>query len=292
MIFKGSGTAIVTPFNDDMSVNYEAFDKLVDFQVENSTDALIVCGTTGESATLSDEEQFNLIKRAVERVNKRIPIIGGAGSNNTHHAVELAINAEKAGADALLLVTPYYNKTSQSGLIAHFTAIANAVNLPIIIYNVPSRTGCNIMPKTALALADVPNIVAIKEACGNLSQVAELAHLVRGKMDIYSGNDDQILPVLSLGGVGVISVLSNVAPQNTHDMVAAFLDGDMATATKLQLDAIPLVTQLFGDVSPIPVKSALKMMGFGVGGCRLPLVPSDVATTEKLQYAMKEYGLI
>lgn len=291
-IFTGAGVALVTPMNADGSVNFEKMKELIEFQIANDTDALIICGTTGEATTISDEDQIECVRFAKEVAAGRVPVIAGAGSNDTAHCIELAVACEKAGADGVLLVTPYYNKATQKGLILHYTAIANAINIPIILYNVPGRTGCNLAPKTVAELAKVENIVAVKEASGNLSQVAEIAALVGPDFDIYSGNDDQILPVLSLGGKGVISVLSNVAPKETHDMVAKFLDGDVQGAIKLQLDAIELISALFCEVNPIPVKTALNLMGYEVGACKLPLCDMEPKNLETLKTAMKNYGLI
>lgn len=291
-IFTGAGVALVTPMNADGSVNFEKMRELIEFQLANDTDALIICGTTGEASTMSDEVQIECIRFAKEVAAGRAPIIAGAGSNDTAHCIELAQGCEKAGADAVLLVTPYYNKATQKGLILHYTAVANSINIPIILYNVPGRTGCNIAPKTVAELAKVKNIVAVKEASGNLSQVAEIAALVGPDFDIYSGNDDQILPVLSLGGKGVISVLSNVAPKQTHDMVMNFLNGDVKAATKLQLDAIELISALFCEVNPIPVKAALNLMGYEVGACKAPLCDMEPKNLETLRTAMKNYGLI
>lgn len=291
-IFKGSGVAIVTPFNQDGSINFEAYEGLVEFQIENGTDAIIVCGTTGESATLSTEEQISLVKFTVEKVNKRVPVIAGAGSNNTSHAVELAKGAYEVGADALLAVTPYYNKATQKGLILHFTAIAESTPLPVILYSVASRTATNIEPQTCVELAKVPNIVAIKEASSNISQIAEIASLVGDKMDIYSGNDDQIVPILSLGGIGVISVLANIAPRDTHDIVAKYFEGDLKGSLKLQLDAMELIKALFCEVNPIPVKEALNIMGLNGGAYRSPMCPMEDKNRERLIRTMKDYGLI
>lgn len=291
-IFTGAGVALVTPMNADDSVNFEKMRELIEFQLANDTDALIICGTTGEASTMSDEVQIECIRFAKEVAAGRAPIIAGAGSNDTAHCIELAQGCEKAGADAVLLVTPYYNKATQKGLILHYTAVAESINIPIILYNVPGRTGCNIAPKTVAELAKVKNIVAVKEASGNLSQVAEIAALVGPDFDIYSGNDDQILPVLSLGGKGVISVLSNVAPKQTHDMVMNFLNGDVKAATKLQLDAIELISALFCEVNPIPVKAALNLMGYEVGACKAPLCDMEPKNLETLRTAMKNYGLI
>ncbi|MBR6652109.1 MAG: 4-hydroxy-tetrahydrodipicolinate synthase [Anaerotignum sp.] len=291
-IFTGAGVALVTPMNADGSVNFEKMKELIEFQIANDTDALIICGTTGEATTISDEDQIECVRFAKEVAAGRVPVIAGAGSNDTAHCIELAVACEKAGADAVLLVTPYYNKATQKGLILHYTAIANAINIPIILYNVPGRTGCNLAPKTVAELAKVPNIVAVKEASGNLSQVAEIAALVGPDFDIYSGNDDQILPVLSLGGKGVISVLSNVAPKQTHDMVVKFFEGDIKGSIKLQLDAIELISALFCEVNPIPVKTALNLMGYEVGACKLPLCEMEPKNLETLKTAMKNYGLI
>lgn len=291
-IFTGAGVALVTPMNADGSVNFEKMKELIEFQIANNTDALIICGTTGEATTISDEDQIECVRFAKEVAAGRVPVIAGAGSNDTAHCIELAQACEKAGADGVLLVTPYYNKATQKGLILHYTAIANSINIPIILYNVPGRTGCNLAPKTVAELAKVKNIVAVKEASGNLSQVAEIAALCGPDFDIYSGNDDQILPVLSLGGKGVISVLSNVAPKETHDMVAKFLDGDVQGAIKLQLGAIELISALFCEVNPIPVKTALNLMGYEVGACKLPLCDMEPKNLETLKTAMKNYGLI
>lgn len=291
-IFTGAGVALVTPMNADGSVNFEKMKELIEFQIANNTDALIICGTTGEATTISDEDQIECVRFAKEVAAGRVPVIAGAGSNDTAHCIELAQACEKAGADGVLLVTPYYNKATQKGLVLHYTAIANSIHIPIILYNVPGRTGCNLTPKTVAELAKVENIVAVKEASGNLSQVAEIAALVGPDFDIYSGNDDQILPVLSLGGKGVISVLSNVAPKETHDMVAKFMEGDVQGAIKLQLDAIELISALFCEVNPIPVKTALNLMGYEVGACKLPLCDMEPKNLETLKTAMKNYGLI
>ncbi|WP_458406753.1 4-hydroxy-tetrahydrodipicolinate synthase [Anaerotignum sp.] len=291
-IFTGAGVALVTPMNADGSVNFEKMKELIEFQIANDTDALIICGTTGEATTISDEDQIECVRFAKEVAAGRVPVIAGAGSNDTAHCIELAQACEKAGADGVLLVTPYYNKATQKGLILHYTAVAESINIPIILYNVPGRTGCNIAPKTVAELAKVKNIVAVKEASGNLSQVAEIAALVGPDFDIYSGNDDQILPVLSLGGKGVISVLSNVAPKQTHDMVMNYLNGDTAAATKLQLEAIELIGALFCEVNPIPVKTALNLMGYEVGACKLPLCEMEPKNLETLKTALTNYGLL
>ena len=291
-IFTGAAVAIVTPFNEDTTVNYEKLDKLIEYQIENGTDAIVICGTTGEASTLSHEEHLDVIKHCVKTVNKRVPVIAGTGSNSTDTAIYLSKEAEAAGADALLLVTPYYNKATQGGLYVHFKDTADAVNIPCILYNVPSRTGCNILPETAVKLAhDVKNIVAIKEATGNISQIAKLIQLADGCIDVYSGNDDQIVPIMSLGGLGVISVLSNVAPKQTHDMCQACLDGDFKKAAKMQLEALPLIDSLFSEVNPIPVKKALNLMGFEAGPLRKPLTEMEEAHALILEENMKEYGI-
>lgn len=270
ILFKGCGTAIATPF-DENGVNLKEFKKLVENQIQNKVDAIIVCGTTGEASTMTTEEKISTIKCAVETANGRIPIIAGTGGNNTKQVIEYSKQVESLGVDGLLIVTPYYNKCTQNGLIEHYNEIANNVSLPIIIYSVPSRTGVNIEPKTCLELSKIENIVAIKEASGNLSQVAEIAHLCGDNLHIYSGNDDQILPLLSIGGIGVISVLSNVLPEYTHNMVQNFFDGNINIATKMQLDSIPLIKALFSEVNPIPVKAALNILGYNFGIPRLPL---------------------
>lgn len=289
-IFTGAATAIITPLTPD-GIDYEAFGKLIDWQIESGIDALVVCGTTGEASTLIDEEHIDAIAFAVKRANHRVPIIAGTGSNDTAHAIKLATLAEKAGADALLVVTPYYNKTSQRGLIRYYTEIANSVSIPMILYNVPSRTGVNIEPSTYAALADIENIVGIKEANGNLSKIVETMTLVNGKLDLYSGNDDQIVPLLSLGGVGVISVLSNLLPQKTHDMVARFLEGDVKASAALQFELHELIGALFSDVNPIPVKAAMAKMGFCENYLRAPLVEMEEKAAEKLYDAMRAQGI-
>lgn len=291
-IFTGAGVALVTPLHPDGSVNFAKMKELIEFQLSHGTDALIICGTTGEASTMSDEVQVECIRFAKEAAAGRVPVIAGAGSNDTAHCIELAQACEKAGADAVLLVTPYYNKATQKGLILHYTAIAESISIPIILYNVPGRTGCNLAPKTVYELSKVKNIVAVKEASGNLSQVAEIAALCGPDFDIYSGNDDQILPILSLGGKGVISVLSNIAPQETHDMVVKFLNGDLKGAIELQLGAIELISALFCEVNPIPVKAALNLMGYEVGSCKLPLCDMEAKNLETLHTAMQNYGLI
>ncbi|MDD3395078.1 MAG: 4-hydroxy-tetrahydrodipicolinate synthase [Clostridia bacterium] len=291
-IFTGAGVALVTPTFPDGTVNFEKMKELIEFQLANDTDALIICGTTGEASTLSDEVQIECVRFAVEVVNGRVPVIAGAGSNDTAHCIDLAKGCENVGADAVLLVTPYYNKATQKGLILHYTAVAESLSIPIILYNVPGRTGCNIAPKTVLELSKVKNIVALKEASGNLSQVAEIAALIPPDFDLYSGNDDQILPILSLGGKGVISVLSNIAPKQTHDMVVKFFEGDLKGSINLQLGAIELISALFCEVNPIPVKTALDLMGYAVGPCRMPLCAMEDKNLETLKNAMKNYGLI
>ncbi len=291
-IFKGAGVAIVTPMFEDGSVNYDKLKEILEEQIASETDAIIICGTTGESATMSEKEHSEVIKFAVDTVAKRIPVIVGTGSNCTQTAIELSKQAEEDGADALLLVTPYYNKATQNGLIAHYKAIAESVSLPIILYNVPSRTGCNILPETAAYLGkNVENIVAIKEASGNISQVAKLKALAGDSLDIYSGNDDQVIPLLSLGGIGVISVLSNVAPKFTHDMVMKYLEGDHETALNMQLEALPLIDALFCEVNPIPVKAAMNLMGKEVGPLRAPLTVMEDAHQQKLAQVMKDFGI-
>lgn len=294
-IFTGAGVAIVTPMHEDGRVNFEKLGELIEYQIAHKTDCIIICGTTGESSTLSHEEHLECIKFAIDKVNKRIPVVAGTGSNSTETAIYLSTEAEKFGADGLLLVSPYYNKATQNGLVKHFTTIASAVNIPAILYNVPSRTGCNILPETAIAIAkQAKNVVAIKEASGNISQVAKLASLIQKEnldFDIYSGNDDQIVPILSLGGKGVISVLSNVAPENTHDIVASYMAGDVKKSCQLQLEAMDLVNALFCEVNPIPVKAALNMMGFEAGSLRLPLTEMEEKNKERLRAAMISYGI-
>lgn len=291
-IFTGAGVAIVTPFNADGSVNYDALGNLIEFQIENETDAIIICGTTGEASTLTDDEQIDVIKFTVDKVNKRVPVVAGAGSNDTAHGINLCKRCEQVGADGLLMVTPYYNKTTQKGLIKYYTDIAASVDLPVIMYSVAGRTGLNIAPKTVEELSKIENIVAVKEASGNLSQVADIASRCGDRLDIYSGNDDQVLPVLSLGGKGVISVLSNVAPKYTHDMVMSYINGDTQKATKMQLDCIDLIHSLFSEVNPIPVKEALNMMGLNAGGYRAPLVEMESENKARLEASMKAFGLI
>ena len=292
-IFKGAGVAIVTPMKANGEVNYEKFAQLVEFQIDNGTDAIIVCGTTGEASTLTHEEHLDVIKYCVEVVAGRVPVVAGTGSNCTETAIYLSKEAEKHGADGLLLVSPYYNKATQNGLYRHFKAIADSVKIPVILYNVPSRTGCNILPQTVVRLCrDVENIVAVKEASGNISQIAHLAAIADGCVDIYSGNDDQIVPILSLGGLGVISVLSNVAPRQTHEICQKFFDGDVAESRRMQLEALELCDALFSEVNPIPVKKALNLMGMEAGPLRMPLTEMEDDNADKLEKAMKVYGII
>ena len=292
-LFKGAGVAIVTPFHPDGTVNYEKFAELLDYQIDNGTDAIIVCGTTGESSTLTHEEHLDVISYCVKQVNGRVPVIGGTGSNCTETAVYLSQEAENAGVDGLLLVSPYYNKATQKGLYQHYKTISDAVSRTIILYNVPSRTGTNIMPATVVKLCrEVENIVGVKEASGNISQVARLMSLADGCVDLYSGNDDQIVPLLAMGGLGVISVLSNIAPRQTHDMCAKFFEGDLEGSRKLQLDAIPLVDALFCEVNPIPVKAALRLQGRDGGRLRMPLCDMEPEHAEMLRRAMEEFGVL
>lgn len=291
-VFTGAAVAIITPMYPDGSVNYEELAKLVEFQIANGTDAIVACGTTGESSTLGDEEHVQVIKAVVDQVNGRVPVIAGAGSNDTAYAVWLSREASDLGADALLHVTPYYNKTSQSGLIRHFNTIADATDLPVILYNVPSRTGVNILPETYRELAKHPNIVAAKEANGNISSVAQTVALCGDDLAIYSGNDDQIVPILSLGGKGVISVLSNVAPAQTHEICQLFFDGKVSESAALQLKLLPLINTLFCDVNPIPVKEAMNMLGYAAGSCRLPLDRLSEAGRSRLAAELKAAGLL
>lgn len=292
-IFTGAGVAIVTPMHQDGKVNYEKLGELLEEQIAGGTDAIIICGTTGESATLDHEEHLAVIRYAIDKVAKRIPVVAGTGSNCTETAIYLSQEAEKYGADALLLVTPYYNKATQKGLKLHYTKVANSVKLPIILYNVPSRTGCNLLPETVADLVNtVDNIVGIKEASGNLSQVAKLMSLVGDKIELYSGNDDQIVPILSLGGKGVISVLSNVVPRQTHEIVASYLAGDVEKSRRMQLEAIELIGALFCEVNPIPVKAALNLMGKDVGPLRGPLCEMEEKNVERLRKAMVSYGIL
>lgn len=292
-VFQGAGVAIVTPFKENNEVNYEKLGELIEFQIKEGTDSIIICGTTGEASTLTHEEHLECIRFAVDKVKHRVPVVAGTGSNCTDTAIYLSKEAERYGADALLLVTPYYNKATQKGLIAHFTAIANAVTLPIILYNVPSRTGCNLLPQTVATLVkNVDNIVGIKEASGNIAQVAEIMQLCGSNIDLYSGCDEMVVPVLSLGGVGVISVLSNILPKETHEMVVKYLDGDVKGSCAMQLQYLPLINALFCEVNPIPVKKALNLMGFQVGPLRMPLTEMEPANTERLANALKSVGLV
>lgn len=292
-IFKGAGVAMITPFHEDKSVNYEELGRMLEAQVQGHTDAIIVCGTTGEPVTMSMEERTEVIRFTVEKIAHRIPVIAGTGANCTQTAVELSVKAQELGVDGLLVVTPFYNKATQEGLIEHYKMIAQSVDLPIIMYNVPSRTGCNILPETAARLADeVENIVGIKEASGDISQIAKLAACVKGKLDIYSGNDDQVIPILSLGGIGVISVLSNVVPQDAHDMVIEYLNGNTKKALELQLKYLDLIHALFCEVNPIPVKWAANQMGYQAGGLRLPLTELSAAHQELLEREMRKVGVL
>lgn len=292
-IFKGAGVAIVTPMKANGEVNYEQFRDLVEFQIAGGTDSIIVCGTTGEASTLTHEEHLDVIKYCVEVVAGRVPVIAGTGSNCTQTAIYLSQEAEKYGVDGLLLVSPYYNKATQNGLYAHFKAVADSVKIPVILYNVPGRTGCNILPETVVRLCnDVENIVGVKEASGNISQIAQLAALADGKVDIYSGNDDQIVPILSLGGVGVISVLSNVAPRQTHEICEKYFNGDVAGSCKMQLEAIELCGALFCEVNPIPVKKAMELMGKCDGTLRMPLTEMEEKNVVRLKKAMEQYGIL
>lgn len=291
-IFTGAGVALVTPFHEDGSVNFDKLDELIDYHCENGTDSLIICGTTGESSTLSEEEHMECIKFAVERTKKRLPVIAGTGSNATYTTIDMSKEAVEYGVDGLLIVTPYYNKATQKGLAAHYKAVAEEAKAPIIMYSVASRTGLNIAPETAAELIrDVDNIVGIKEASGNIAQVAKIMYLTDGKADLYSGNDDQIVPLLSLGGKGVISVLSNVAPKETHGICAKFFAGDVKGACELQLKAIPLIEQLFCEVNPIPVKKAVNLMGMECGGLRMPLTEISPEHEKSLAQAMKDFGI-
>ena len=291
-IFTGAAVALVTPMKSNGEVNYEKLDELIEFQIAGKTDAIVACGTTGEASTLSHEEHLNVIRHTVKKVAGRVPVIAGTGSNSTETAIYLSTEAEKAGADALLLVTPYYNKATQKGLIEHFVKTAEAVKIPVILYNVPSRTGCNIQPATVKEInRRAANVVAIKEASGDISQVAMLASIMDDDFAIYSGNDDQIVPLLSLGGLGVISVLSNIAPKETHDIVATYLDGDVKKSAKLQLEAIDVIKSLFCEVNPIPVKTALNLMGMNAGPLRLPLTEMEESNVSRLKKSLVDYGI-
>lgn len=291
-LFTGAGIAIITPFNEDGSINYERLGEMIDYQIENGTDAIIICGTTGEASTMSDEEHLECIRFAVKKAAKRVPVIAGTGSNDTAYAIKLSKEAEEIGADGLLLVTPYYNKTTQRGLIAHFTAIADAVNIPIILYNIPGRTGMSIEISTAKVLAKHKNIVAVKEASGNIGYTAKLIAACGDDLDVYSGNDDMIVPIMSLGGKGVISVLSHVLPKETHLMAQYCLENNFAEASKLQIKYLGLINNLFVEVNPIPVKEAMNLIGVNVGGCRMPLYPMSDENREKLKASLAKHGLI
>ena len=291
-IFTGAGVAIVTPMNADGSINFNALGENIEYQIANGTDAIIICGTTGESSTMTDEEHVECIRYCIEKVNKRVPVIAGTGSNDTKYAIDLSKQAEALGADALLVVTPYYNKTSQRGLIAHFTAIADSVNVPIILYNVPSRTGVNIALDTYVTLSKHKNIVAVKEASGNISAIAKIIEKCGNDLDVYSGNDDQIVPIMALGGKGVISVLSNVAPKETHEIAQYCLDNNIAKAAEMQIKYLDLANNLFIDVNPIPVKEAMNIMGMNAGECRLPLVKMEQSKIDTLKASLKNAGLI
>lgn len=292
LVFEGSAIAIITPFTEDKSrVDYKKFEELINYQIENGTDAIVVCGTTGEGSTLSNDEHIEAVKFCVDVVNKRVPVIAGTGSNDTAYGIHLSNECEKAGVDALLMVTPYYNKTSQRGLIAHYTKTADNVSAPIILYNVPSRTGVNILPETYAELCQHERIVAAKEATGNISQIGKTAALCGDKLTIYSGNDDEIVPILSLGGKGVISVMAHVIPKETHDIVAKYLAGDVKGAAKLQLEYMDLAGAMFCDVNPIPVKEAMKIFGMDMGDCRLPLLEMEDSKKAFLRSVMAKHGL-
>ena len=292
-IFEGAGVALITPFKENGEVNFEKLEELVEEQIAGGTDAIIACGTTGESSTMTHEEDDEVIRFICNKVNHRIPVIAGTGSNCTREAVSKSIAAEKAGADGLLVVTPYYNKATQKGLIQHFTTIANAVSIPVILYHIPGRTGVTMKPETIVTLCkEVPNIVGVKEASGDFSAIAEIMHLSGGEIDVYSGNDDQIVPLLAMGGKGVISVLSNVAPRQTHEICASFFRGYVETSRRMQLEALPLINALFCEVNPIPVKAALNLMGKEVGPMRLPLTTMEEQNQERLAKAMREYGIL
>ena len=291
-IFTVAGVAIITPFHADGSINYEKLEELIDYHCNNGTDSIVICGTTGESATMTEEEHLDCIKKTIDFTKGRVPVIAGTGSNCTRTAIELSKAAAEYGADGLLVVTPYYNKATQAGLIQHYTAVANEAKAPIIMYSVASRTGCNIEPATVAHLVkNVDNIVGIKEASGNISQVAKIMNLTDGKVDLYSGNDDQIVPIMSLGGKGVISVLSNIAPKETHDICAKFFEGDVKGSMELQLNALPLIEQLFCEVNPIPVKKAMQLMGIDCGPLRMPLTEISPEHEKNLAQAMKDFGI-
>lgn len=292
-LFRGAGVAIVTPFTEDNSVDYEELGRLIEYQIEGEIDAIITCGTTGEPVTMTEQERLSVISYTVEKVAKRVPVIAGSGGNCTENVVSFSKKAQKVGADGLLVVTPYYNKATQNGLFKHYKEVASAVDLPIILYNVPSRTGVNILPNTAARLGrEIENIVAIKEASGNITQIAEVIQKAQGDLDVYSGNDDQIIPILSLGGIGVISVLANIAPKDTHDMVMKYLNDEAEQARKLQINYIELIQALFTEVNPIPVKKALELMGFHTKHLRMPLTEMEPKNVERLASAMKQMGII
>lgn len=292
-IFEGAGVALVTPFKANGDVNYDKLEEILEEQITGGTDAIVICGTTGEASTMSPEEHLSVIKYGCEVVKERIPVVAGTGSNCTREAVYMSQKAEEAGADGVLLVTPYYNKATQNGLIAHFTTIAEAIKIPALLYHIPGRTGVTMKPETIVSLCkNVPNIVGVKEASGNFSSIATMMNMADGCIDVYSGNDDQIVPLLSMGGKGVISVLSNVAPKQTHDICQKFFDGDVKGSLQMQLDAIPLISALFSEVNPIPVKAAMNMMGKEVGPLRLPLTEMEDAHKEVLKQAMKSYGIL
>ncbi|AGB18672.1 4-hydroxy-tetrahydrodipicolinate synthase [Thermoanaerobacterium thermosaccharolyticum] len=291
-VFKGSGVALVTPFTED-GVNFNKLEELLEWHIKEGTDAVIICGTTGESSTMTEKERMDAIKFAVDKVAGRIPVIAGTGSNNTKHSIELGQYASSVGADALLVITPYYNKTTQAGLVKHFTEIAKNVDKPIIIYNVPSRTGMNVKPETYLEICKhADNVVGVKEASSDIVQIAEIARIMGDKFEIYSGNDDQVVPILSLGGIGVISVTANIVPKKIHDMVMLYLNGDIKAARKLQLELNPLNSAMFIETNPIPIKTAMNLMGFGVGPLRLPLVDMSEKNLDTLKSTLKEYGLL
>ncbi|MFL0250828.1 4-hydroxy-tetrahydrodipicolinate synthase [Clostridium neuense] len=290
-IFKGSAVAIITPFTDN-GVNFDKLKDLLNWHITSATDAIVICGTSGEASTMTLEEKKETIKFTIDTVNKRIPVIAGTGSNNTSEAVKMSQFAEKAGADGILVITPYYNKTTQKGLIEHFKVINDSVNIPIILYNVPGRTGVNILPETLYKMKDLKNIIAIKEASGNISQIAKIKALCKDRFDIYSGNDDQIIPILSLGGIGVISVLANIAPKTVHDMCTLYMDGKTNEALKLQLDSLALINSLFIEVNPIPVKTAMNLLGMNVGDLRLPLCSMEDKNLSILKNELKNYGIL
>ena len=292
-LFRGSGVALVTPFTEEKDVNFEELGRLIEYQIDGQTDAIIVCGTTGEPVTMTEEERLSVIRYTIEKVGKRVPVIAGTGGNCTDSVIHFSKKAEEAGANGLLVVTPYYNKATQNGLYKHYKAVASAVELPIVLYNVPSRTGVNILPDTAARLGkEIANIVALKEASGNITQVAEVIQKAEGALDIYSGNDDQIVPILSLGGIGVISVLANVAPKETHDIVSAYFEGNIKEAAQLQLKYLELIQALFCEVNPIPVKKALELMGYDTRILRMPLTEMEQKNVLRLERAMKSVGLI